>query len=542
MATMSNYNRYQGETIRICGFGSDKMVIDNMALNSGLVSINSKPIDIKGFQHEISCSNCWNLWRKSGKNNYWYNYAYENILPDISSEVSSFGEPQFIDPNEGGVSYLLTQRATSSTVVLHKLDKDGNVLQQNDTLTLYLPVFIDSDETHIGVLGYDTASYYPSVTYFKKDTLAKDYTYYPTSDSYNSIAQVVYRDNDVISMISFSSSVPSYYNRGDKTTSNRWVKYTLESGSQDFEVVGYSTGLVTNLSKTMGNGWNYKLANATSGVGQPIKFQAMKMNHSAKTYATVLKDAMTIEWADKCDVRLKNLLQPETYYYKSVRYELHKLSEDTLILIMMIDPDNRDINTLTDARSAYWVIKIAPDDHTKLTVANAQYFDYLYVSRPIVFNKDKILCFQQEIAAHSYKLNPVTYDLELVWNIPTPNLYSAGFYNGYLWWINGVTNELNYEIESNILRAVDNYSQLSVDLENEESPKEINYMLSIYDIDNNRVAKDVKLTMTTDAMVFKDNSSKVLTTKTLTSGDLVVPVKCIKASKGARIAITLLNN
>ena len=56
------------------------------------------------------------------------------------------------------------------------------------------------------------------------------------------------------------------------------------------------------------------------------------------------------------------------------------------------------------------------------------------------------------------------------------------------------------------------------------------------------VAKDVKLTMTTDAMVFKDNSSKVLTTKTLTSGDLVVPVKCIKASKGARIAITLLNN
>ena len=32
MATLSNYNRYQGETIRICGFGSDKMVIDKNIL------------------------------------------------------------------------------------------------------------------------------------------------------------------------------------------------------------------------------------------------------------------------------------------------------------------------------------------------------------------------------------------------------------------------------------------------------------------------------------------------------------------------------
>lgn len=542
MATMSNYNRFQGETIRICGFGSDNMVIDNTALNAGLVSINSKPVDIKGFQHEMSCSNCWNLWRKIGKEPYFYNYAFENILPDISSEVSAYGETQFIDPNEGGVSYLLTQRGTNSKVILHKLDREGNVLHQNEAVTQYLPVFIDSTETHIGVLGYDIPTYYPTITYYNKDTLAKEYSYYQSTDSYNSIAQVVYRDDSVISMISHSGTIPSYFNRSDKTTSNKWVKYTLEPGSSNFETVSYTTGLVTNLSKTMGNGWNYKLANITSGVGQPMKFQAIKMNHIDKTYATVLKDAMTIEWGAKCDENLKNLLQPVTSYIKSVRYELHKLTEDTLAMIMMIDPGNTDINTLANARSAYWIIKVDAVDHTKLTILNAQYFKYSYVSRPIVFNHDKILCFQQEIAAHSYKLNPVTYDLELVWNIPTPNLYSAGFYNGYLWWINGVTNELNYEIESNVLRAVDNYSQLSVDLENEASPKEINYMLSIYDIDNNRVAKDVRLTMTTDAMVFKDNSSKVLTTKTLTTDDLVIPIKCIKASKGARIAITLLNN
>lgn len=542
MATMSNYNRYQGETIRICGFGSDNMVIDNMALNAGLVSINSKPVDIKGFQHEMSCSNSWNLWKKASKTPYWYSYAFENILPDISSEVSSFGEPQFIDPNEGGVSYLLTQRATNSKVVLHKLDKEGNILYQNDSISLYLPVFIDSDDTHIGLLGYDIETYYPTITYYKKDTLVKDYSYYPSTDSYQSIGQVVYRDNTIISMVSFNGTIPSYYNRSDKNSSNKWVAYAKEEGSQDFETVGYSTGLITNLSKTMGNGWNYKMVNHTNYVDQPLRFQAIKMDHTSKTYSTVLKDSMTIEWGEKCDERLKNLPRPVTTNNKSMRYELHKLTDDVLVLLMMVDPAGEDMNSISNNLSAYWVIKVDGVDHSKLTIMNAQYFKYAYVSRPIVFNKDKILCFQQEIAAHSYKLNAVTYDLELVWNIPTPNLYSAGFYNGYLWWINGVTNELNYEIESNVLRAVDNYSQLSVDLENEDSPKEINYMLSIYDIDNNRVAKDVKLTMTTDAMVFKDNSSKVLTTRTLTNGDLIVPIKCIKASKGARIAITLLNN
>ncbi|HEG8094284.1 TPA: hypothetical protein SFZ49_001964, partial [Campylobacter jejuni] len=125
---------------------------------------------------------------------------------------------------------------------------------------------------------------------------------------------------------------------------------------------------------------------------------------------------------------------------------------------------------------------------------------------------NKFMLVQEGLASHCYKPNFETFTLDLIWEIKTPDISWATFYNNLYWWVNNTTNELNYEVEDSTIVIDSGFEQTSFQLESQDKPKMTKYYIQLLDGDGKRLVRKVRVDLTGVATFGDDTKSKIITT------------------------------
>lgn len=527
MAIISKMSRYEGPTVRLTGFAGNKYILDNTALDGDLISINKTFVDIPGNAQELVAGSSFSNVRATKVKGYtdYRNNSIPKELLDISSENSAFGGYQWSDPVDENENYIMTRVKFDSTngVRLSKLDKNGNIILSVNT-TFLSGGIIDSDDKYIYILGQSTDFYYYLYCY-NRATLVNEW-YLSTECYVNASHQVIGRDSQFIHFVNGFNikTTPLYF---DKTnaTSRAFVPYNKRRPDLiDLDVGTYSASGLANYSLPMKNQYCYVPCVKSEMFTKEMKWQALFVDTNNLVYDTVSKDEMQITWAAGISEDLKTLTQLDTSYIYGNRFLTYKI-DDNLMLMFQTTASQTNTTVGSQVRPRWYVLQTDDTDPKILKVLNAGEFKYAYLDTPICYDKDKFIFIQEDIASHMYKLNKDNNDLVLTWNINTPNICSAAYYNGIYWWLNYATNELNYETETNTLTIVDSFEFDNVSLENTDNPGTNTYKISVYNSEKKRVAKNLKLECQ-GAITF-DNDLKTKQITTSVDDDISLTIKVV---------------
>lgn len=539
MAIISNNDRYEGSTSRMIGFGGDKLILDNRVMNSDMVQINPNVVDIPGHAQELLAGEyaCFNNLMKPQK------YTSNNcpIKPtqvDVSTDNPVFGKLYWSDPTKQDENYVKTNvyaPVGSDSCKMFKLSDKGNIILKQSMNGMFGEI-IDADEKYIYTMEYDS-SHTNYLYWYDRKTLASQYVSW--TEQYSHLIQVLGRTNENIFIFSPYNGKPY---RHDKTATSSFNLIELTAKSEEtkpLSTASYSTIGTINFTPKMKNGWHYRVAAFSAGANSPLTFDAVTIDTNALTYDTVQSANMEVVWNDQnCLEELKNYVRVgNTSYDNTTIFRTYKLSDT--IFVAFKGPSTYNYSTLgVNKKTAVYVCQVDETKPNKVTVLRAKYFDYLYLEDIIRYDNDKFMFVQESVATHMYKFNYDTNDFTLSWNINTPNIVSCCYYNNVFWWLNGSTKELNYETETNTLTIQDRFDVQEITLPDAETTGTANYYISVYNADEKRVEKNIKLECQGPGTF--QNDLKEMTTTTSPDKDLEVPIK-ITTSGQFFINVTILS-
>lgn len=537
MAIISNNDRYEGATSRMVGFGGDKLILDNRAMDSDMIQINSKTVDIPGHAQELIAGEyaCFNNLMTPKK--YTSSYPIKPTQIDVSIDNPVFGKTYWTDPTKPDEHYVRSNvyavMADSPVNNLHKLNDKGDVLITASNNTMFGEI-IDANEDYIYTLEYDS-THYNYLRWYDRRSLTSNHL--SISGTYAHLIQVLDRTNTDIFM--YDPFVAKPY-RFDKTQISDYKTLSLQPKSgttTDLQTSSYSAMATINFTPKMKNGWHYRVAAFDDNKNQPLQFEAITINTNTLEYDTVVKGNMEVAWGADCLEELKTFTVVGSGYTNQTIFRAYKIS-DTLFVVFKGQATTQATTLGSDKKTAMYVCQVDEAKQNKVTVLRARYFDYLYLEDIIRYDNDKFIFVQEDVASHMYKFNYDTNDFTLSWNIPTPNIVSCCYYNNVFWWLNGSTKELNYETEANTLTIQDRFDVEEITLQDESSVATANYYISVYDSNSTRVEKNVKLICQGPGTF--NNDLKELTIQTSLDDDYQVPVK-INSAGQFFINVTILS-
>lgn len=528
MAIISNNDRYEGSTSRMVGFGGDKLILDNRAMDADMVQINSRTVDIPGHAQELIAGEyaCFNNLMTPVK--YTAAYPIKPTQIDVSTDNPVFGKTYWTDPTTPNENYIRSNvyAVMDSNPVnnLHKVNDKGDVLITASNSSMFGEI-IDANEKYIYTLEYDS-SHYNYLRWYDKKSLTSEYL--SLGGTYAHLIQVLDRTNTDIFMYDPFKAKPY---RFDKTQTSDYKVVDLQpksTSTTNLPTSSYSTIGTVNFTPKMKNGWHYRVAAYNNGANAALPFEAITINSTTLEYDTVVKENMEVVWGNDCVEELKTFIKSNDGYAHRTIFRTYKIT-DTLFVVFKGPSTTQESTLGSDKKTAMYVCQVDEAKADKVTVLRARYFDYLYLEDIIRYDNDKFIFVQEAVASHMYKFNYDTNDFILAWNIPTPNVVSCCYYNNVFWWLNGSTKELNYETEANTLTIQDRFDVEEITLQDESSVGSANYYISVYDSNSARVEKNVKLIAQGPGTF--NNDLKELTITTSLDEDYEVPVKITSAGQ-----------
>lgn len=550
MPVISSYQRYAGVCARLAGFGQDSFVLDNRALNSDFVEINSNNSDIPAQTNELTAGSpsFYNQYLLSGLN--WAGGGAASnesvgliqcMLPDVSLENGT-GNYSIIDPFNPDISYVQTYN-NYNRYIYEINTKDGSLTGRSvNTSYAGESVIIDINEKYVVLLGsyYNTNSYIFRLdkSTFTLVSLQFNTTMYPQllakKDNY-----YFFYDTTSIKYVDISQA------------SLAWVELTKVADMASVNVDNNATyGVGSYFTPKMKNGWQYKIADYWATVnGKKLSLVGVNIDTDNMQYDFTqfygTKKQITMEYAEACDANIidmaKLYTQFSTYYYRTARFDAFKIDDTKFGVLFTINMAKTvSYKTIQDAgkKSAYMIFETT-DDPLKIKMLNAQYLDYPYCSHPL-FVDGKLILHLEGTATHMYKYNDLTKTLELVWNIKTPNLTWSTYYNGLYWWINGSTNVLSYEVQENYYSIKDSLDKTTFNLESTSKPQSTTYKVEVFNSDGERIKANVKVDLTGVIQFSDGNKSKTITTST--DGPVSETIQVVNSGKGYTNATILLDS
>lgn len=528
MAIISSNDRYEGSTSRMVGFGGDKLILDNRALNGDMIQINSKTIDVPGHAQELVAGEyaVFNNLVKPAK--YTGSYPVKPTQVDVSADNPVFGKTYWSDPtreNENYVRSNVYESFTDETVnKLHKLSDKGDILLSVSNNSMFGEI-IDATDDYIYTIEYDSGST-NQLRWYDRTSLTSNAL--SISGTYAHLIQVLDKTNTDIFLFDHFTGKPVKF---DKTQTSDFKTENLQPKSAsitELPTSSYSVMGTINFTPKMKNGWHYRVITTSDKQNQPLQFDAININTKTLEYDTVAGNNMEVVWGQDCLEELKTYTLAISGYDNQTLFRAYKLSDTVFVVFKGQSTFNATTLGKTN-KTAVYVCQVDETRPDKVTVLRAKYFDYLYLEDIIRYDNDKFIFVQESVAAHMYKFDHVSNDFTLSWNMSTPNIVSCCYYNNVFWWLNGSTKELNYETETNTLTIQDRFDVEEITLQDSSKPESANYYISVYDASSSRVEKNIKLTCQGPGTFSNDKKDIEITTSL--DGDYQVPVKITSAGQ-----------
>lgn len=542
MAVISSYERYDGTTIRLGGFRTDGVIIDCRAMTSDYVETCENPTEVPGTTGSISAGKPTNSYYKTAMNN-----AGSRIQPinvDVSQENSPYDSVSCQDPYDTEYSYVFS--LNSSNLIYTKLDSKGNVIRKGQYTSVYTFRIIDITETHIlFVMVYGTSDSYfvaldkntlASPTYVNIDSgvnsmsptqffgkTGTKYVFYCYGSAWNSGKLIAVETSNPASLTKADLT------RSDSNTSGGFTAYSVHS----------------RWSLKMKNGYHYRINPYAYYGGSAIVVEGIKPNIKELSYVSfgndnqVQKTNVTI--GELCDTTINGVTKYPSASYKNYIFETFKVSDNQFVVIAVLHNDNASLDTwlAQGYKTIYYFFEINNDDPTKVTLKNCQKLKYGYSSMIMQAGNNKFMLVQEGLASHCYKPNFETFTLDLIWEVKTPDISWATFYNNLYWWVNATTNELNYEVEDSTIVIDSGFEQTSFQLESKDKPKTTKYYIQLLDGDGKKLVRKVRVDLTGVATFSDDTKSKIITTSA--TDKVTADIKVINSGKAYATATILLS-
>ncbi|HEG8097785.1 TPA: hypothetical protein SFZ43_000087 [Campylobacter jejuni] len=541
MAVISSYERYNGTTIRLGGFRTDGVIIDCRAMTSDYVETCENPTEVPGTTGSISAGKPTNSYYKTKMDN-----AGNRIQPinvDVSQENSPYDSVSCQDPYDTEYSYVFS--LSGSNLYFTKLDSKGNVIRKNYTASAYSFRVIDITETHVLITYvYSTSESYLAL--ISKNAL--DITGYINIDSgVNSMSPTQFFGKNGTKYVFYSYG--SAWNTGKLIaieTSNPVSLTKADLTRSDSNTSGgfsaYSSH--SRWSLKMKNGYHYRINPYTYSGESVIAVEGIKPNIKELSYvsfgnvSSVNKTNVTI--GELCDPSINGVLKYSGPSYNNYIFETFKVSDNHFVVISVLHNNSTSLDTwlAQGYKTIYYFFEINNDDPTKVTLKNCQKLKYGYSSMIMQAGNNKFMLVQEGLASHCYKPNFETFTLDLIWEIKTPDISWATFYNNLYWWVNNTTNELNYEVEDSTIVIDSGFEQTSFQLESQDKPKMTKYYIQLLDGDGKRLVRKVRVDLTGVATFGDDTKSKIITTSA--SDKVTADIKVINSGKAYATATILL--
>lgn len=537
MAIISSNDRYEGPTSRMVGFGGDKIILDNRALNSDMIQINSKTIDIPGHAQELLAGEyaVFNNLVKPVK--YISSYPVKPTQIDVSMDNPVFGKTYWSDPTRENENYVRTNvysPLTDNTVnKLHKVSDNGDLIMSVSNNSMFGEI-IDATDDYIYTIEYDS-SHYNYLRWYDRTSLSSNSL--SINGTYAHLIQVLDKTNTDIFLFDPFEGKPVKF---DKTQTSDYKTETLQprsSSTTNLPTTSYSVVCTINFTPKMKNGWHYRVSAFSDNINNTLQFDAIQIDSKALDYDTITKENMEVAFTNDCLEELKTYTYAVSGYANQTLFRAYKLT-DTIFVVFKGQGTTQYTTLGKSEKTAVYVCQVDETKPDKVTVLRAKYFDYLYLEDIIRYDNDKFMFVQEGVATHMYKFNYDTNDFTLAWNIPTPNVVSCCYYNNVFWWLNGSTKELNYETETNTLTIQDRFDVEEITLQDNNSTQTANYFISVYDASSSRVEKNLKLVCQGPGTFSNDKKEIEITTSR--DDDKQVPVK-INSAGQFFINVTILS-
>lgn len=508
MALISNYNRYTGTTARVVPGPSGSIVIDGKWYDENFNLKNDLTTDIYGMgAKDVRLPIMWADEVKLGlvENGSSYKYAYQHAYMDISNEGYKYCKPYISDPYEDGMIYSFSNGKTGAggSIKFQKWDLNNGKLSKELPGIIGSckgPTFLDVTETDVYVIYWSSSDAYNYIHLFSKSDL--NYKKGGTSSSISNVKNhttvyylgksrlgyVFYCDLDgyvVVCNPVITGSTQAYFPKSKRAVNKSRV------------VAAYNTTLTNIPTVKMGNGYHYTTMGKTSLVNKPLGFEAFAWFEDTGEYDFIMDTEFNVEWDASISDEIKNLeYWPYSSHTGHNTMFCKKIDDYHFVVIQTYNTQTIGVyqnDQINKIKTKWYIVKIDQDDPFHLMVKNAGKLDTPHCNIPIVMDNNQFMLVKMDTASECYKVDIKTYTFNKVFTYDTPKIGACGYFNGYYWWLNYVTNEIHYESEANMKRV---YIETDVDnfqLANENDVQTAVYRVGVYNSDGNLVPERVSI-------------------------------------------------
>lgn len=563
MALISNFKRLNSTVCRMVPLANEGFILDTIPYDKNYVNLSTTPTDVSGVE-ELAFSNSWINESLVGSS-YVHSIHYRPLLTnniDISTDNPSLGGEYLQDPYEEGVMYVITtfpytySSSTGYQPMLYKLDANGKILKSTNLVTMlgnygYFK-FMDITKEYILIRIYKTdASYYDYYWKINKSDLTQvaDTQFNNMSVTQYSWGQCFHRDGTNMYIVHcFETGSNLQFSKINHSTTPFFYTNLVVNGTKKFPTRPYNGTYSTPFTPKMANGFHYRVNGLLANKGTPWKFEAFSLDTSTDKINVLLSEDIVMDIDPKCHPDYLNMLVYDDIYasdnYGGRLFNIYKVDQEHFVVFFTIRPyyTNYTLSSLwnNNKKSYYILCKINPDDPLKLSIKNIQPLDDLYTSEPIKVSPDKYILIRPNMHAHMYKVDVKNYEVNNVWQISTPNIWQATWYNNRFWWLNWATKELNFEVEGDSRVVTIETDKESYVLENDTDIQNGTVKVACKASDGTYIASKVRLNLTGPAR-FKDNSSNEIEINTATGGPVDVSIEVYNGGVITAVA-TILDN
>ena len=597
MAVLSKHVHFPGITARLVGFDTSALIMDSKSYDSDFNLLSENLIDIPGTPQELVVPGCATWVDYGSETSARISYgggAFYVPHQDVTADKSIFGFGSVTDPFDSEYTYTLTSveplyaniSASDNKLrhaIVSRLNKKGEVVASANYgyPSNYVGGYgvaasildITEDSILIGYNGYLSTyaqgfksgySSNPTYTWLDKFTLepltkiapaetpAKTFKTAVASSEF--VRQVVGRTTDMIWIYSPQNRKIFYIDKNDKAN---WFKETpiavsspstpapASNGSYTRYISYYNAKPHTSLTQAI-NGWHYEVAwkEGITSESKTIQFTACKLDTDTNTMEHMSATDIRVTVGPKCANGAKlaysdGASAPSKDGQGNYDVLLNfKVNETDFIVLHCVTCTETYANTIASVlrpnyKTRYYYVHVDPSDPANLTIENEQQLPYGYDGIPILINNDKFGLVRPKSGIDVYRVNKDTKTLDKYWEISTPDLQQAVWYNGCIWWVNKSTNELHYEIEDSTKTIVAKLDKSVYQLSNESDHQDATYSIEVVDGTNKRLASRVELVCGGPAE-FPDGTK----TKTITTSASALHYETIKITGSGKPRVT----
>lgn len=517
MAIINKSNRVPSPIVKFIGL-PDKFILDGIVYDNGFKQLDPDTVEVpsdnihqlhagKGSYIQVTGSTIGN-WNTMGE------------YLDVSSDDSEYNYSTIIDPYDNRYAYVCYFQIKNQYTYINKFEISTGKLVWRSVIQYYLGKIIGFNKDNVIVsVSISSASTTSTDTYiYSVDKNTGKATSVNTSFNNPHYTNILERDSNSI----------IYWNQANRKLYsfdlNAYTKTELTTSSNVSSIPsGIQYNHTSDLSPKMKNGYHYGYYSYISDSTYQVKYHAWKVDNGNYDYIGI--NSMELIWDEGIDAKYKKTLVYSTNYPNN-HYFNFKLDDYHFITVYIYKDYSGQYNDL-NYNSYYLLCKIDENNPNKLYIKSAGDLGP-YRTAPIKLGKKLIFGTASEIA--TFEVDTVGYTVNKTWSISTNQMSYMYYYNGYIWWYSNITKELHYEVLGNT-----EFINLSTDkdnflLENESSVQETNLNINVKDNEGTRIAKSIKITLSSPVR-FKDDKSteKVIITKT--DSDNVIPIEIYSSGR-----------